>query len=333
MASKAESLGRLPTKDDIRADPKLPSLAEIAVTYEDRSVEAMLAKLARLLYKRGIKPVDLSTAELALTPTERVQKEREYLEFYRARLAKVKEPGGIKQLQREQQRAWEEPKIPEGAVIRRIPTKTLEERRRERQALGSKEARRAWNSAGLESVEAAQRRVSWSLCSKSTETEKQPAAQSLSPNADEDEIKKVVENVVKKIADDVVIAAVLQLKEQLGDFPSQRQVFQYKQQHPDAKMPSWPVLVRVLGPDRKTWQAQIDARKGDSVSAGAETGVPEVAPPAPEVVMPNSATKIQGAETTKVLMKVNMPVVTVDVQLNGKSYQVQVEFGTAGSDS
>ena len=320
VAGKAEKLGRLPTKDEIQADPDLLSLANIAAIYEERSVEVMLAKLARLLYKRGTKPVDLSAAELALSPTERAQKEREYLEFYRTRLAKVKEPGGIKQIRKEQEAAWEAKRLPEGAVIRRIPLKTPEERRRERQALSEKQKRGAWNSLGLESPEAAERRAAWAAGRKTDET------------SDKD-IEKVVKEVVKKIADEVVIAAVLQLKEHFGGFPSQGQINRYNQEHTDAKVPSWPAIVRVLGPDRTAWQARIDARKADAMSDGASTSVAAVAPApvakANEAIAEVESEAAQRLEPTKLCLKMRLPTLTVDVRVNGRAYQVQVEFDTA----
>lgn len=323
VAGKAEKLGRLPTKDEIQADPDLPSLANIAAIYEERSVEAMLKRLARLLYKRGISPVNLSLEELALPQAERERVEREYQEFYQVRIAKVKEPGGIKQIRKEQEAAWEAKRLPEGVVIRRIPLKTPEERRRERQALSEKQKRGAWNSLGLESPEAAERRAAWAAGRKTDETS-------------DNDIEKVVTEVARKIADEVIITAVLQLKEHFGGFPSQGQVNRYNQEHANARVPSWPAITRVLGPDRSAWQAQIDARQAGA-ALGTNADEPKGASASAAQVAVSEA-KGEGAqrqtmEPAKVLLKMNVPTLTMDVQMNGKVYQVQVEFGAVKSES
>lgn len=315
VAEKAEVLGRLPTADELRNDPNLPSVTNIAVVYEGRSVENLLRRLAGLLYKRGTQPVDLTEDELKLPEAERRRVEAEYREFYQKRLAYVKEPGGIRKLRKEQEAEYQRSQLPAGTVINRIPIRTREQLRADRKeaAEREKEKRHQWNSSGFKG--AAERRAEFR------------ANQETVNNVIGSETERVIKAVSRKIADEVVYTAVKKLKEQLGDFPGQKQLAQYVSEHKGEGVPSWPVIVRVLGSDRSTWQAKLDAYGAGVPLAGAEVGTEAGSSPV-KGAQEDSASK-QGLreEPITLNLKVGIAPTLVNFQIDGRAYVLNLEFG------
>lgn len=408
LICKAEEFGRLPTKEDIKHDASLPSLSEIAMTCDERNVDATLKGIATLLYKRGTKPVDLTPSEQNLPDAERKRLEHEYWNFYQTRLARLKRPGGIKELRQELLANSREPNLPDGDKVVRIPIQSRKSLQRTRRQT-SHDTRQEWNSAGFNRV--AKRRKAHAA--------RQPEPNSPTPQPDltPDQLRKVVEQVAKeKIADHIIYAAAIKLKDYYGVFPGPHQILQYRQAHPEDPVPSHGVFERLLGKDRQSWQEQIDEfyaqnpastpkespiapsspnpapppasptppdpQATPTSSASSDSSVPLVhpdsptppTPPAPPdqstltalsgqshsyassvssdqlsspvpsnpSLSPASSTPISPPQsahplppaappqgTDKVILKMNIPSLTVNVQINGQDYQVDVEFGPA----
>lgn len=381
LVCKAEELGRLPTKEEIERDGSLPSLSEIAMTCEEHDVDASLSGLAGLLYKRGTKPIDLTPSEQNLPDAERKRLEHEHWNFYQTRLARLKRPGGLKKLRQELQADSQHINLSDSSKVIHIP---IQSRRSLQRALRrtSHGTQQSWNSAGFNG--GVERRKAYAA--------QQPDPNSSTPQPDltPDQIRKVVEQVAKaKIADHIIYAAAMKLKEHYGVFPGPYQISQYRQEHPEDPIPSYGVFERLLGKDRQTWQEQIDKFNAQSpASAPEELPAPPTPPdrrpcllppdsplpsnlpdsPAPSappdssvmsvlsdptpaptppilpdpLLSPAPSAPISSPQsdhpvppttlpqgTDKVVLKMNIPSLTVNVQINGQSYQVDVEFGSA----
>ncbi len=370
LVCKAEELGRLPTKEEIERDASLPSLSEIAMTCEEHDVDASLSGLASLLYKRGTQPIDLTPSEQNLPDAERKRLEHEHWNFYQTRLAHLKRPGGLKKLRQELQADSQHINLSDDSKVVCIP---IQSRRSLQRTLRrtSHDVQHGWNSAGFNG--GVERRKAYAT------QQPDPNSSTLQPDLTPDQIRKVVEQVAKaKIADHIIYAAAMRLKEHYGAFPGPYQITQYRQAHPEDPIPSFAVFERLLGKDRQGWQEQIDKFNAQSPApAPASTPEEPTAPPAPPNPAPPPApptppdpqaaptspdsplpptppilpdpspspapsapisspqpdppvppvTSPQG--TDKIILKMNIPSLTVNVQINGQSYQVDVEFGPA----
>lgn len=381
LVCKAEELGRLPTKEEIERDASLPSLSEIAMTCEEHDVDASLSGIARLLYKHGTKPVDLTASEQSLPDAERKRLEQEHWNFYQTRLARLKRPGGLKKLRQELQADSQHINLSDNSKVVRIP---IQSRRSLQRTLRrtSHDVQHGWNSAGFNG--GVERRKAYAT--------QQPDPNSSTPQPDltPDQIRKAVEQVAKaKIADHIIYAAAIKLKEYYGVFPGPYQISQYRQEHPEDPIPSFAVFERLLGKDRQGWQEQIDKFNAQSPAPAPEEPAvtptlpnsapppapstppdPQAAPTSPDSPLPptppvpstpsvppdssvmsalsdTSTSTVPSAPisspqpdhpvplaappqgTDKVILKMNIPSLTVNVQINGQSYQVDVEFGPA----
>ncbi len=230
IACKAERLGRLPTEEEIQSDSSLPSLFTIATFYKGRSVASLLRTLAGLLYKRGTHPLDLTAEERALPDAERAKIEQEYWNFYQERIERIKQPGGVSRLRKEQREAQMKKDLPPGVVVKQIP---ISSRRKfsEESAEEAEMRRRQWNDFGWGETSSNRKRV-----------------------------QKGVKRVSRKmVSDEAILKAIETAKAYFGDYPSQWQLTQYRKTHQDEHLPSWTAVVRLLGADRALWPEKIAA--------------------------------------------------------------------------
>lgn len=300
LIKEVEELGHLPVVDG-KVVSQRSAHGSSFITYFGSLANAY-KKVAQILYGHRdlTAPDDLLPSERELSEEEQAKILKERRETYLRKLQELKTPGTLNRWRKEAVRRQYETRIPDGYVVKQIPTKSAHEMIE----LHSKSARK---TSGL-----FQPSASTEGSAPEPVLERARRAQAQGAGQTQNRTVKDVKDVGgPRRSKDQVLEMLYMMCQHFGKMPSYSQIKMYAKEHEDQQIASMPVFQRTLG-EKDTWERQLD----EYVKTNG------LAPlPVPKAEEPK-------AEVKKTTIKLNLTSLLLRFRLDGQDYEVEVGFGS-----
>lgn len=334
LIKKAETLGRLPTPEDISNDSTLPGIYAFARVYGN--IQVFLERLAGILYgnRRRTYPTELMGEQLNLPKSEQQKIRAELQMEYSQRLADVQDLQGLRAKLKVYQKKPELAEVTEKVTVipatRRVRLGDYARRQPVKKADKSEAKKTGWQrecSGTWRNRKRNEQMVAPTLVKPAVQEIARQTATAIATQAIQATIGAIKEETtmsrLPKYSYDDAMKGLKLAYEHYGKVPTVRQMSDFAREH--ANCPGATVVVKMLG-SSTGWAKILGVQSAaDGALAGTtETSEGTEVTAVPEILPEAAAT---GAATAQSVTVSLTGTVNAEVCVQGRVYKVQIQLG------